>query len=265
MAALSHLHPSPTLFSPFGLRLPHGEDGRGPSVQSEPAFLDGLVEIQDEGSQLVSLLAGMTPGETAIDLCAGGGGKTLALAALAQNEGRIIATDEDQRRLAPIHARLKRAGARNVEVRTPRLRGDEPLAGLEGKADLVLVDAPCTGVGAWRRNPDAKWRVRQGSLDRRLKEQEAVLERAGSFVKPSGRIAYITCSLLPEENEERVASFLEHRPEWQALPRERLVAGLSPELAALASYSARDGAGLLLTPARSGTDGFFLSVLERMK
>ena len=265
MAALSHLHPSPALFSPFGLRLPHGEDGRGPSVQSEPAFLDGLVEIQDEGSQLVSLLAGMKPGETAIDLCAGGGGKTLALAALVQNEGRIIATDEDQRRLAPIHARLKRAGARNVEVRTPRLRGEEPLAGLEGKADLVLVDAPCTGVGAWRRNPDAKWRVRQGSLDRRLKEQEAVLERAASFVKPSGRIAYITCSLLPEENEERVASFLERRPEWRALPRERLVAGLSPALAALASYSARDGAGFLLTSARNGTDGFFLSVLERMK
>ena len=265
LAALSHLHPSPTPFSPFGLRLPHGEDGRGPSVQSEPAFLEGLVEIQDEGSQLVSLLAGIKPGETAIDLCAGGGGKTLALAALARNEGRIIATDEDRRRLAPIHTRLQRAGARNVEVRTPRLRGDEPLAGLDGMADLVLVDAPCTGVGTWRRNPDAKWRVRPGSLERRLEEQETVLERAAGFVKPLGRVAYITCSLLPQENEEGVASFLERRPNWRALPRERLAAGLSPELAAVASYSAREGAGLLLTPARSGTDGFFLSVLERMR
>jgi 16S rRNA (cytosine967-C5)-methyltransferase len=232
-------------------------------VQSEPAFLEGLVEIQDEGSQLVSFLAGMKPGEIAIDLCAGGGGKTLALAGFAQNEGRIIATDEDQRRLAPIHARLQRAGAKNVEVRTPRRRGDETLAGLEGKADLVLVDAPCTGLGTWRRNPDAKWRVRPGSLEHRLKEQDAVLERAVGFVKPSGRIAYITCSLLREENEERVASFLQHQPGWRRLPPERLVAGLPPELARLAAYQAGDGAGLLLTPARSGTDGFFLSVLER--
>lgn len=265
MATLSHLHPEPAPFSPFGIRLSHGEDGRGPSVQSEPAFLEGLVEVQDEGSQLVSLLAGMKPGETAIDLCAGGGGKTLALAAFTQDEGRIIATDEDKRRLAPIHARLQRAGATNVEVRTPRLRGDEPLAGLEGKADLVLVDAPCTGIGTWRRNPDAKWRVRQGSLERRLKEQKAVLERAAGFVKPEGRIAYITCSLLPEENEETAAAFLKHRPDWRAWPRQRLVAGLSAKLAGLASHSARHGEGLLLTPARSGTDGFFLIVLERLK
>lgn len=265
MVALSHLAPAATPFSPFGIRLPHGQDGRGPSVQSEPAFLDGLVEIQDEGSQLVSLLAGMKPGETAIDLCAGGGGKTLALAAIARNEGRIFATDDDQRRLAPIHARLRRAGAKNVEVRTPRRRGDEPLAGLDGKADLVLVDAPCTGVGTWRRNPDAKWRVRQGSLEQRLKEQGAVLERAAGFVKPSGRIAYITCSLLPEENEERVASFLERQPDWRRLSPERLVDGVLPELARLASFRTNHGAGLLLTPARCGTDGFFLSVLERKK
>jgi 16S rRNA (cytosine967-C5)-methyltransferase len=265
MAALAHLRPCPTPFSPLGIRLPHGEDGRGPSVQSEPAFLDGVIEIQDEGSQLVSLLAGMNPGEIAIDLCAGGGGKTLALAAVASGEGRIIATDEDKRRLAPIHARLQRAGARNVEVRTPRLRGDETLADLEGKADLILVDAPCTGIGTWRRNPDAKWRVRQGSLDRRVKEQEAVLDRATRFVKPSGRIAYITCSLLPRENEERVGSFLEGRPGWQEWPRERLVSGLPPELARLNSHGAHRGEGLLLAPARTGTDGFFLSVLERVK
>ncbi|MBV9567360.1 MAG: RsmB/NOP family class I SAM-dependent RNA methyltransferase, partial [Hyphomicrobiales bacterium] len=265
MAALAHLGPVATPFSPVGIRLAHGEDGRGPSVQTEPAFLGGLVEIQDEGSQLVSFLAGMKPGETAIDLCAGGGGKTLALASLSHDEGRIIATDEDQRRLAPIHARLQRSGARNVEVRTPRHRGDEPLAGLEGGADLVLVDAPCTGVGTWRRNPDAKWRVRPGSLDRRLKEQEVVLERAARFAKPSGRIAYITCSLLPQENAARVASFLHARPDWRVWPRDRLVAGVSPRVAGLAVHGARRTEGLLLTPARSGTDGFFLSVLERSR
>ncbi|MBV9517130.1 MAG: RsmB/NOP family class I SAM-dependent RNA methyltransferase [Hyphomicrobiales bacterium] len=265
LAALAHIDPVATPFSPFGIRLTHGEDGRGPSVHSEPAFLDGLVEIQDEGSQLVSLLAGMKPGETAIDLCAGGGGKTLALAAFTRDEGRIIATDEDQRRLAPLHGRLQRSGARNVELRTPRRRGDEPLAGLEEQADLVLVDAPCTGIGTWRRNPDAKWRLRPGSLDRRLKEQEVVLERAARFVKPSGRIAYITCSLLPEENEARVTSFLERCPNWRTLPSDRLVAGFSPELAVLAAHGARQGAGLVLTPARTGTDGFFISVLERLK
>jgi 16S rRNA (cytosine967-C5)-methyltransferase len=262
MAALSHLRPAPTPFSTLGIRLPHGADGRGPSVQSEPAFLDGLVEIQDEGSQLISLLAAIKPGETAIDLCAGGGGKTLALAALGGGGGRIVATDDDQRRLAPIHARLERSGAKNVEVRTPRGRGDEPLAGLEGQADLVLIDAPCTGVGIWRRNPDAKWRIRPGSLDQRLKEQDIVLARAVRFVKPRGRIAYITCSLLPRENEARITAFLERRAGWRIVPCERLVAGLPSALAALGSYRSRGGAGLLLTPARTGTDGFFLCVLE---
>jgi 16S rRNA (cytosine967-C5)-methyltransferase len=264
MAALSHLRPSPTPFSPVGIRLPHGEDGRGPSVQSERAFLEGLVEIQDEGSQLVSLLTGMKPGETAIDLCAGGGGKTLALAALSGNMGRIVATDDDQRRLAPIHTRLRRSGARNVEVRPPRGRGDEPLEGLEGQADLVLIDAPCTGVGAWRRNPDAKWRVRPGSLAQRLREQDVVLARAMGFVKPAGRIAYITCSLLPEENEARILAFRENHPGWRVVPLERLFASVPSPISALGAHRSRGGAGLLLTPARAGTDGFFLSVLERI-
>ncbi|MFI5012516.1 MAG: RsmB/NOP family class I SAM-dependent RNA methyltransferase [Hyphomicrobiales bacterium] len=261
LAALSHLHPEPTPHSPLGLRLLHGEDGRGPSVQSEPAFLEGLVEIQDEGSQLVALLAGAKPGDMVIDLCAGGGGKTLALAALMGNQGRIIATDDDQRRLARIHPRLQRCGATNVEVRTPRGR-NEPLAGLEGQADLVLVDAPCTGIGAWRRNPDAKWRVRPGSLSQRLKEQDEVLDRAARFAKPQGRIAYITCSLLPEENEGRVQAFLDRHAGWLVIPPATVVACGPPQLVALASYRSRGGAGLLFTPARTGTDGFFLVVLE---
>jgi 16S rRNA (cytosine967-C5)-methyltransferase len=264
IAALSHLHPEATPHSPHGLRLPHFADGRGPSVQSEPAFLDGLVEIQDEGSQLVALLAGAKPGETIIDLCAGGGGKTLALASLSAGKGRIVATDADQRRLAPLHARLERSGATNVEVRTPRGRSDAPLAGLEGKADLVLVDAPCTGVGTWRRNPDAKWRIRPGSLEQRLKEQDAVLDRAAPFVKPAGRIAYITCSVLPQENEERIAAFSERQAGWRVVdPSEVAGSSAVPELAGLGAFRSRDGTGLLLTPARTGTDGFFLAVLAR--
>jgi len=263
LAALAHLHPRATPHSPLGLRLPHLEDGRGPSVQSEPAFLEGLVEIQDEGSQLVSLLAGAKAGGTVIDLCAGGGGKTLALAALMGARGRIVATDADLRRLAPMRARLARSGAANVEIRTPRGRGDEPLAGLEGKADLVLVDAPCTGVGAWRRNPDAKWRVRSGSLERRVAEQDAVLDRAVRFARPGGRIAYVTCSLLPEENAARISAFRERHAGWEIVPPGAMVAGRPAELAALAAHRSRAGTGLLLTPARTGTDGFFLALLER--
>jgi 16S rRNA (cytosine967-C5)-methyltransferase len=261
LAELSHLHPAPTPLSRFGLRLPHFEDGRGPSVQSEPAFLEGLVEIQDEGSQLVSMLAGARPGETVIDLCAGGGGKTLALASLLEGRGRIVATDADQRRLAPLHARLERSGAMNVEIRTPRGRADEPLSGLEGKADLVLVDAPCTGVGTWRRNPDAKWRIRPGSLEQRLKEQDAVLDRAARFAKPKGRIAYITCSLLPRENGGRIAAFRARHDGWRLIEPQQMVASAPAELAALAASRSHDGSGLLLTPARTRTDGFFLAVL----
>jgi 16S rRNA (cytosine967-C5)-methyltransferase len=263
LAALAHLRPEPTPHSPLGLRLPHFEDGRGPSVQSEPAFLEGLVEIQDEGSQLVALMSGAAPGEVVIDLCAGGGGKTLALAALMADRGRIVATDADQRRLAPMRARLERSGAGNVETRTPRGRGDEPLAGLEGKADLVLVDAPCTGVGTWRRNPDAKWRIRPGSVAQRLKEQDEVLDRAARFVKPAGRIAYITCSLLPQENDARIAAFGDRHAGWRIASPAEIVARASPELGRLAAHRSRGGAGLLITPHRTGTDGFFLSVLTR--
>ena len=142
-----------------------------------PAYLKGLIEVQDEGSQLAALLAGAKPGEQVLDLCAGGGGKTLALAAMMENKGQIYATDDDKRRLAPIHDRLERSGARNVQVRTPKSVGSE-LADLEGSIDLVLIDAPCTGIGAWRRNPDAKWRVRPGALELRSKEQAEVLDRA---------------------------------------------------------------------------------------
>src|SRR5262249_48304842 len=160
-AALSDLVFEPTRWSPLGLRIRLGAEAKSPAIHAEPAFLKGMVEVQDEGSQLAALLAGAKRGEQVIDLCAGAGGKTLALAAALENHGQIYATDSDKRRLAPIHARLERAGARNVQVRTPRGNTDV-LSDLVGRADLVLIDAPCTGIGAWRRNPDAKWRVRAG-------------------------------------------------------------------------------------------------------
>ena len=169
-AALAELAPTPTRWSPVGLRIALEADAKAPPIHAEPAFIKGMVEVQDEGSQIAALLAGAKPGAQVIDLCAGAGGKTLALAAAMDNRGQLYATDLDKRRLAPIHDRLARSGARNVQVRTPKSVGSE-LADLNGRADLVLIDAPCTGIGTWRRNPDAKWRVRPGALELRLNEQ----------------------------------------------------------------------------------------------
>ncbi len=192
---LAELAPQPTRWSPWGLRITMSAESKSPAIHAEPAFIKGLIEIQDEGSQLAALLAGAKPGEQVVDLCAGGGGKTLALAAAMENRGQIYATDDDKRRLAPIHERVERAGARNVQVRTPKSVGNE-LADLAGRIDCVLIDAPCTGIGTWRRNPDAKWRLRPGALEQRRKEQVEVLDRAATLVKPGGRVVYVTCSLL---------------------------------------------------------------------
>ena len=201
--ALADLSPAPTRWSPHGLRIVLAADARSPAVHAEPAFIKGLIEIQDEGSQLAALLADARPGQQVIDLCAGAGGKTLALAAAMDNKGQLYATDDDKRRLAPIHARLERADVRNVQVRTPRGASDV-LADLAGHADLVLIDAPCTGTGSWRRNPDAKWRVRPGALEQRIKDQAGLLDRAAALVKPGGRIVYVTCSVLAAENGDQV-------------------------------------------------------------
>jgi 16S rRNA (cytosine967-C5)-methyltransferase len=258
--ALPHLGAIESPLSPLGLRIAPSEDGRGPAVQSEPEFIKGWIEIQDEGSQLAALLSAVKPGEQVVDLCAGGGGKTLALAALMDNHGQIYATDADARRLAPIHDRLTRAGVRNVQVRTPRAKADA-VTDLDGKIDCVLVDAPCTGVGTWRRNPDAKWRLRPGSLETRLKEQAAVLDRAASLVRPGGRIVYITCSILPEENDDALTALMERKAGFSAVPVSQILqtAGLSH-----LEQSVRPTAlGLQMTPLRTGTDGFYVAVLRR--
>jgi 16S rRNA (cytosine967-C5)-methyltransferase len=261
-AALAHLRAVPTRWSPVGLRIALSAEAKSPPLHAEPAYMDGLIEIQDEGSQLAAQLSGARPGETVVDLCAGGGGKTLALAALMKNAGRICATDTDVRRLAPIHARIERAGAHNVEVRTPR--GDaELLDDLAGAADLVLIDAPCTGVGAWRRNPDAKWRVRPGALEQRVKAQDAVLERAAGLVKPGGRIAYITCSLLDEENGARVRAFVARHRDFVIVSADDVVGALGAARARFRTAVKVSAEGLLMTPRRTGTDGFFVAVLRR--
>ena len=274
LADLAHLDPLPTPFSPLGLRIAVSGDGRGPALSAEPAYVKGLVEVQDESSQLAAILAAPKAGEQVLDLCAGGGGKTLALASLMANSGQIYATDSDGRRLMPIYERLERSCARNVQVRAPKGQADI-LADLEERCDLVLVDAPCTGVGAWRRNPDAKWRIRPGALEQRMKDQEAVLERAAKYVKPGGRLVYVTCSLLVEENEERIAAFLDAHPDFSAMDMKAVAreAGLEA-LAALADEDvnlnpspqgggSRPDIGMTLRPSKIGADGFFVCILRR--
>jgi 16S rRNA (cytosine967-C5)-methyltransferase len=261
-AALAHLGARPTPFSPLGLRIELSADARNPGVQAEEAFIKGLVEVQDEGSQLAALFSEAKPGEQVIDLCAGAGGKTLALAAMMQGKGRLIATDRDKRQLAPIHERLSRAGVHNAEVRAPKGEAD-PLADIEASADLVLIDAPCTGTGTWRRNPDAKWRMRPGALEIRLKDQAEVLDRAVTLVKPGGRIAYVTCSVLPAENGEQIRSFVGRHAEFALIPPAETVTVLWDKAEDFAAAARESPEGWLMTPRRTGTDGFFVSILRR--
>jgi 16S rRNA (cytosine967-C5)-methyltransferase len=260
--ALKHLNVAPSRWSPVGLRITVAADSKNLAIHSEPAFLAGLIEVQDEGSQLAALLSGAKPGEQVIDLCAGAGGKTLALAALMKKKGQIYATDLDKRRLAPIHKRLERAGARNVQVHTPTGKEDL-LADRHGTADLVLIDAPCTGTGTWRRNPDAKWRVRPGALEVRNQEQAAVLDRAAPLVKPGGRIAYVTCSLLAEENGDQVRGFLARHPGFAVATPAELLAPLGERALIFRQAVLMTDEGLQMTPRRTDTDGFFVSLLVR--
>jgi 16S rRNA (cytosine967-C5)-methyltransferase len=261
LASLAHLGATPTPWSPLGLRIELGADARNPGIHAEEAFIKGGVEVQDEGSQLAALFSAAKPGEQVIDLCAGAGGKTLALAAMMEGKGRLIATDHDKRQLAPIHERLSRAGVHNADVRSPKGEAD-PLADLRG-SDLVLIDAPCTGTGTWRRNPDAKWRMRPGALEIRLKDQIAVLDRAAALVKPGGRIAYITCSVLPQENGEQVQSFIARHGEFAVVPPSETVSVLWDKADDFAAAALQSPEGWLMTPRRTGTDGFFVSILKR--
>jgi 16S rRNA (cytosine967-C5)-methyltransferase len=260
---LAHLHAEPTRWSPLGLRIKLAADAKNPAIHAEPAFLKGTVEVQDEASQLAALLSGAKPGEQVADLAAGAGGKTLALAAMTDNRGQIYATDIDKRQLAPIHERITRAGARNIQVRTPRGAADV-LMDLVGRIDLALIDAPCTGTGAWRRNPDAKWRVRPGALADRLKQQEDLLDRAVPLVKGGGRIAYVTCSVLKEENGDQVAAFLgRHRDFVVVPPRELAANGLGERSFMFCQAAKLSDQGLLMTPRLTDTDGFYVAVMRR--
>ncbi len=246
--------------SPVGFRIaPPEGDGRLPNVQIEEIYLTGGIEIQDEGSQVVSLLVNPQPGDQILDYCAGGGGKSLALAAEMSNQGAVHAFDIDKRRLAPVYERAQRAGADIIDVRQPPLGS---LTSLFEKMDKVLIDAPCTGVGTWRRKPDAKWRLTEEALERRCKEQKLVLSQAKNYVRPSGGLLfYVTCSMLAEENEAQVYQFLEDNENFTLLSAgevwEEKFGVDAPK-----PWS-EDGCTLTLTPASTDTDGFFFAVMER--
>ncbi|PZU85959.1 MAG: MFS transporter [Shinella sp.] len=242
----------------FGMRVAAGEGpSRLPNVTAELSFQKGWFEVQDEGSQIVADLVDPREGDQVLDFCAGGGGKTLAMAAAMHNKGQIHAYDADRKRLAPIIERLKRAGTHNVQVHDSL----KALDGLKGRFDRVLVDAPCTGTGTWRRRPDTKWRLTARNLQERVSQQQEALTEAADYVRPGGQLIYVTCSLLPEENDTQVAAFCENNPEFEIAPAletwDKLFGAAAPR-----PLSA-NGRTITLSPASTDTDGFFFCQMTR--
>jgi 16S rRNA (cytosine967-C5)-methyltransferase len=245
----------PMRYASHGLRLK-----RRLSVVRGEAFQNGLVEIQDEGSQLVAALVDAQPGMQVADYCAGAGGKTLAMAAGMNNKGRVVAMDVLETRLDRSAQRLRRAGAHNVERRAIDADNRKWLKRQAGAFDRVLVDAPCTGSGTWRRNPDGRWTLRPEDLAELVPKQAAILDAAARLVKPGGGLIYATCSVLPAENERQVEGFLERHADFAVVPvadiwRDALASEPPAEVAA--------GPYMRLSPLRHGTDGFFAATLVR--
>jgi 16S rRNA (cytosine967-C5)-methyltransferase len=241
---LQQIEGSPTPLSPWGIRLPPGS-----RIDDQAVYRSGLVEVQDEGSQLIALACEPRNGERVLDLCAGGGGKSLALAAAA-TEALILATDTNRARLAKLPPRAERAGAR---IETRLLNAPNELAELadwRAQADLVLVDAPCSGSGTWRRNPEGRWRLTSERLDRLIAVQRHLLDMAAELVRPGGRLVYAVCSLLSREGAKQIEAFLIRHSSW--IVQETPIAA-----------GRLDGAGRLLTPGHDHTDGFFVARLGR--
>jgi 16S rRNA (cytosine967-C5)-methyltransferase len=241
---------TPTPYSPLGLRVA----GR-PSLTRHPLLVDGSLEIQDESSQLVGWLVAPKRHEMVADLCAGAGGKTLLLGALMRSQGRLYAFDVSVKRLANLKPRLARSGLSNVHPQPIAHERDAKLKRLAGKFDRVLVDAPCTGFGTLRRNPDLKWRQTEASLAELVVKQGAILASAARLLKPGGRLVYATCSVLPDENERIVDAFRAAHPEFAPVDAAAQLAH--------AGIPLDTGPTLALLPHRHGCDGFFAAVLER--
>lgn len=265
-AVRAQINCDPSVLVTSAIRIPASDPrAKSPPADSIPAYGKGWVEVQDLGSQIAALAAAPLEGLQALDFCAGAGGKTLALAALMNNTGQLYAWDFDWRRLRAIWPRLERAGVRNVQVRTGK--EGEALCDLEDRMDLVFIDAPCTGSGTWRRRPDTKWRLKERALATRIKQQDEVLAKAAKYVKAGGRMVYVTCSVLPEENGDRVSAFLAANTTFRPVPvMDALNASgqLTEEGALTLSACAGEHGALQLTPARTGTDGFYVCAMERV-
>ena len=256
---LSRFKPKRQILGPDCLRFVAGAgDYRQPNIQGDAAFRKGFYEIQDLGSQIVSNLIFPGAKEQVLDYCAGGGGKTLAMAAQMQNKGQIYAYDMDASRLAPIVDRLTRAGVRNVQTRTPNAGA---LDDLVGRMDRVVVDAPCTGTGTWRRRPETKWKLTGEQLEKRIAEQQIALAEAREFVRPGGFLIYITCSVLAAENEDQVYQFVSDNPDFELVSAGEVWQDMFG-FDAPKPWSS-DMMTVTLTPASTGTDGFFFAVMER--
>jgi 16S rRNA (cytosine967-C5)-methyltransferase len=240
-----------TPYSPLGIRV----KGK-PALNLHPLFLDGSIEVQDEGSQLLGFLVAPKRHELIVDFCAGAGGKTLMLGALMQSQGRIYAYDVSEKRLARLKPRLKRSGLSNLHPQLIQNENDNRVKRLAGKIDRVLVDAPCSGLGTLRRNPDLKWRQSPQAIEELKVKQAAILDSAARLLKPGGRLVYATCSLLREENQDIVAAFLASHPQFKPLDCGEILKQQQIELAA--------GTYLQLWPQIHGTDGFFAATLERV-
>ena len=242
----------PAPFAPSALRLPAGT-----AVRTGPAWRRGLIEVQDAGAQVAARLVDAQPGQQVVDMGAGAGGKTLALAGDMNNKGQIYALDRSRARLAPVRARLERAGVRNCQV---RVVGAGSISDLEGHMDRVLVDAPCSGSGTWRRNPDLRWRYGADDIVGLAARQSTLLDKAARLVAAGGRLIYVTCSLFRQENEDVIRAFLDRQPDFTPLPFSQAWSDTlfgNPPVSA-----ASDPDFLQLTPARHGCDGFFIAILS---
>ena len=248
----SGIKAAPCRLSPLGIRV----EGR-PAISALPIFQNGLIEIQDEGSQLVALLADAKAGQRVVDFCAGAGGKTLALAAMMNNKGKVVACDVLGGRLKRAAVRFRRAGLHNIETVELSGENDPWIKRHKGGYDRVLVDAPCGGSGTWRRNPDARWRPLGPGVEHLTALQPRILDGAARLVKAGGRLIYATCSLLRDENEDQIEAFLSRHPDFTIVP----IATLWPAL--IGGESPCDGPYLRLTPAKHETDGFFAAIVEK--
>ena len=240
----------PMPYAPLGLRVL-----KKPSLQNLPLFKEGAIEVQDEGSQVLAQIVGAKRGEMVVDFCAGAGGKTLALGALMRNTGRLYAFDVSEKRLAKLKPRLARSGLSNVHPVQIAHERDAKIKRLAGKIDRVLVDAPCSGLGTLRRNPDVKWRQKETAIAEMQEKQAAILDGAARLLKGGGRLVYATCSLLDEENDRIVEQFLAKHEEFTLVPMSQVLAEQKIEL--------EMGDYLKMLPHKHQTDGFFAAVLER--